>query len=116
MHDYSDPEFQQAFVNAQWDSLAALAWQKHAALGRGALYIHSFYTFPGTPKVAAQIEYIREADILNPDLLQLVQTYDPTREMVALIGDALGMGLSYKFRNSIAQLPPPVAFEKQQRG
>lgn len=114
MHDFSDPDFHQAYVNSSWTMLAALAWRKYLAVDRGVVYIHSFYAFPHTKNVAAQIEYIALEHLTSADVRVLVESYDPVREFVALIADASGLGMPYKFRASISQLPPPQAFDKEE--
>ena len=112
---YSDPQFHQAYVNALWATLAAYGWEKFSSLGRGVIYLHSFYTFPDE-RVASQTEYIIAENVTGEELAQMVREYDPVRAIVVLFGLVDGSGLPYTFVPNPHQPSPFEAFRQKNKG
>jgi hypothetical protein len=109
MHDYGNPDFQRAYVNALWNTLAAYGWEKFSAVGKGVIYLHSFYTFPDQ-RVASQTEYIAAENVTGEELIQMVTDYDPVQAIVVLFGLNDGSGIPYTFVPGPEQLSPFEAF------
>ena len=105
MHNYGDPDFQRAYVNSLWNTLAAFGWEKFSAVGRGVIYLHSFYTFPDQ-RVASQTEYIAAENVTGEELTRMVNEYDPLRAIVVLFGLSDGSGIPYTFVPGPEQLSP----------
>lgn len=111
MHDYGNPDFQQAYVNTLWNTLAAYGWEKFSAVGKGVIYLHSFYTFPDQ-RVASQTEYIAAENVAGEELTQMVRDYDPLQAIVVLFGLSDGSGIPYTFVPGSEQLTPFEAFRQ----
>lgn len=109
MHDYGHPGFQQAYVNSLWNTLAAYGWEKFSTVGKGVIYLHSFYTFPDQ-RVASQTEYIAAANVTGEELTQMVTDYDPGQAIVVLFGLSDGSGIPYTFVPGPTQPSPLEAF------
>jgi hypothetical protein len=109
---YSDPVFHRAYVNALWHTLAAYGWEKFSSVGRGVIYLHSFYTFPDK-RVASQTEYIVAEKVTGVELTQMVQDYDPVGAIVVLFGFGDGSGIPYTFTPGPEQLSPFEAFRQR---
>ncbi len=113
-HDYHTPEFQRAYVNALWTTLAAYGWEKFSAVGKGVIYLHSFYTFPDQ-RVASQTEYLAAENVTGEELTQMVNDYDPAQALVVLFGLHDGSGIPYTFVPGLGQLSPFEAFRQSNR-
>src|SRR5262245_37007957 len=108
-HDYAAPEFHRAYVNALWNTLAAYGWEKFSAVGKGVIYLHSFYSFPDK-RVACQTEYIAAENVTGTELVQMVQNYDPVQAIVVLFGLSDGSGIPYTFVPGPDQSSPFEAY------
>src|SRR3712207_1342647 len=78
-----------AFIAANWETLAALAWRGYLSLGRGALRVREslFIDAPPGDLLLGQVAYVREeAGAIG----ELVSSYDPEREIVCSIARADG--------------------------
>lgn len=113
-HNYQAPEFHRAYVNALWNTLAAYGWEKFSAVGKGVIYLHSFYTFPDQ-RVASQTEYIIAENVTGEELTRMVNDYDPVQAIVVLFGLNDGSGIPYTFVPGPAQHSPFEAFQQSDR-
>lgn len=111
MHDYGSPEFQRAYVNALWNTLAAYGWEKFSGVGKGVIYLHSFFTFPDQ-RVACQTEYLAAENVTGDELTQMVNDYDPVQAIVVLFGLNDGSGIPYTFVPGPEQPSPFEAYRQ----
>lgn len=98
-----------AFIAANWEALAALAWRGYLRSGRGALQVPEslFIAAPPGDILLAHVDYVHRP--VDP-IADVVRTYDPEREIVCTItGSDGGTSRTYQLRGPVS---PPDAYEQ----
>ena len=102
-----------AYIQAHWETLAAVAWAGHQARGAGAVVIDR------RGSRAPTISYAEEATLLAqgtnaavPDLAEHLIEYDPAIEVIFMV---LRTRRTLGYRLRAQEIPPPTAYERSQR-
>lgn len=98
----------QAFLAANWEALAAVAWRGFLSSGRGVLQVKEsmFINAPQGDVLIGQVVYVHEP---SGEVGELVRQYDPELEIVCTIIGGGGATHSYQLRGPVA---PPEAYER----
>lgn len=98
------------FIAANWETLAALAWRGFLRSGRGSLRLNERIfrdSLPGDPLLAR----VHCATGGRGPEAELVQGYDPEREIVCTVTCADGFtAKTYQLRGPLA---PPEAYQRE---
>ena len=97
-----------AFIAANWEALAAIAWRGYLASGRGALQVPEelfIHAAPGEVLLGRVTYFTARRGPVG----ELVRGYDPEREIVCSILGRDGVtGKTYQLRGPVA---PPEAYQ-----
>jgi hypothetical protein len=98
-----------AFIAANWEALAAVAWRGFLASGRGALQVPEelFIHAPPGEVLLGRVSYFTAR---RGPVGELVQGYDPEQEIVCtILGRDGATSKSYQLRGPVT---PPEAYQR----
>jgi hypothetical protein len=111
------PDQHETFIRDQWPALAAFAWEKYSAEGRGAIvvdlrhatveqgaiHVPTVYVAEGSDKLA------RRGGWPNAEVAEVIGDYDPAQDVIFIFLRLDGDVFHY---NVSDELTPPLASQK----
>jgi len=114
--DPREREAQLSFIRERWDALAALAWERYEAEGRGVVILRVIST-QGAGKTEAVYVSARSLQAQgmpwpDPETERLVAEYQPEQEIVIAVERENGGNSTYRLATHPS---PPEAFRRRAR-